>query len=66
MLRICGKAERMKLCKDCEHFHILCEYENPYEWGEAVCEKHNLITDFRSRKKFETLCCIEEEEKRCE
>jgi len=49
----------MKLCKDCEHFHILCEYENPYEWGEAVCEKHNLITDFRSKKKFETLCCIE-------
>ena len=53
----------MRLCKDCEHFHILCEYESPYAWGEATCEKHNLITDFRSKKKFETLRCIEEEGK---
>ena len=53
------QAERMKLCKDCEHFRIRCEYESPYAWGEATCEKHNLITFFRSKKKFETLCCIE-------
>lgn len=51
----------MKLCKDCEYFHIRCEYKNPYEWGEAVCEKHNLITDFRTKKKFKTLSCIEDD-----
>lgn len=53
--------ERLKItsCKDCEYFHIRCEYKNPYEWGEAVCEKHNLITDFRSKKKLKTLSCIE-------
>ena len=51
----------MKLCKDCPYFKIRCECKNPYEWGEAVCEKHNLITDFRSKKKFETLRCIEED-----
>ena len=56
----------MKLCKDCEYFHIRCEYKNPYEWGEAVCKKHNLITDFRSKKKFETLSCIEDDAQRME
>ncbi len=49
------------LCKDCPHFHIVCEYKSIIEWGEAVCDKHNLITDFRTKKKFETLSCIEEE-----
>lgn len=52
----------MKRCKDCPHFEIRSEYESIYNWGEAVCKKHNLITDFRSKKKVETLCCIEEEE----
>ena len=50
----------MKLCKDCPHFHIRCEYKNPYEWGEAVCDKYNLITDFRTKKKFETLECVKQ------
>lgn len=49
------------LCKDCEHFKITCQYENEYNWGEAICEKYNLITDFRSKKKFETLKCVEDE-----
>ena len=55
----------MKLCKDCEHFHI--DYE-PYhyiglytEFGQASCKKHDLVTDFKSKKKFETLSCVEEE-----
>lgn len=47
-----------KLCKDCPYFHIRSEYKNPYEWGEAVCDKYDLITDFRSKKKFQTLECI--------
>lgn len=50
----------MKICKDCEYFHIREEYQNEYEWGLAECKKHNLVTDFRSKKKFETLTCIEE------
>ena len=51
-------------CKDCEYFHI--DYE-PYryigshtELGQASCTKHNLVTNYASKKKFETLCCIEE------
>ena len=51
----------MKLCKDCKHFHIQCE---PYkvggqiwDFGLARCEKYNLVTEFISHKKFETLSC---------
>ncbi len=51
-----------KLCKDCPHFRIRYEYENEYNWGLAECTKHNLITDFRSKKKFKTLECVEKEE----
>ena len=54
------------LCKDCKHFKI--EYE-PYKsggvcWdtGLARCEKHDLVTDFITHKKFKTLKCIEEEQ----
>ena len=53
----------MKLCKDCPHFQITAEYRNKYEWGEAICKKHNLITEFRTKKKFETLECVEKEGK---
>ena len=48
----------MKLCKDCEHFHIRMDYENEYNWGQAECRKYNLVTDFRTKKKFKTLRCI--------
>lgn len=51
----------MRLCKDCEHFYIRMNYENEYNWGTAECKKHNLVTDFRSMKKFEALSCIEDE-----
>lgn len=37
------------------------EYRSPYEWGMAVCEKHDLVTDFRTKKKFKTLKCIEDD-----
>lgn len=50
------------LCKDCKHFHIRCEYEDEYRWGEAVCDKHDLITEFRTKKKFKTLKCVEEDD----
>ena len=52
----------MKLCKDCEFFHIRMEYKNEYNWGMAECKKYNLVTDFRTKKKFETLTCIEDEQ----
>lgn len=51
----------MKLCKDCPHFHIECEYRSPSEWGIATCDKYDLITDFRTKKKFETLRCVKDE-----
>lgn len=54
------------LCKDCEHFHI--DYEpqkiggQMVDFGRASCKKHNLVTDFRTHSKFETLSCVEESE----
>lgn len=54
----------MKKCKDCEHFRI--DYE-PYryigahtELGQASCGKHNLVVNFATKKKLETLSCVEE------
>lgn len=49
------------LCKDCEHFQILCEPMKGVDFGHAVCKKHNLTTDFLSHKKFEWLKCIEDD-----
>lgn len=47
-----------KFRKDCPYFHIRCEYESEYNWGLAECSKYNLVTDFRSKKKFKTLECV--------
>ena len=53
------------LCKDCDYFRIKWEPQKIggqlVDWGQAECVKHDLVTDFRSHKKFETLECVEEE-----
>ena len=50
-----------KLCKDCEYFKISYEPQRIgrqlVDWGQAKCEKYNLVTDFRSHSKFNTLTC---------
>ena len=57
---------RDKLCKDCEHFKI--DYEPYYvggecwDFGQASCTKHDLVTPFRSKRKFKTLKCVERRE----
>lgn len=51
------------LCKDCEHFQILCEPMKDVDFGHAVCNKYHLTTDFLSHKKFEWLSCIEDDPK---
>lgn len=50
-----------KYCKDCEHFHIVQE-PLPDHWdsGMAECKKHNLVTHFFDKRKFNRLTCIEE------
>lgn len=50
------------LCKDCPHFHITEMPLRGIDEGHAVCNKHNLITDFLTMKKFEWLECVEQEE----
>ena len=50
------------LCKECPHFEIQAEPEMPWHMGLAVCKKHNLITDFLDRRKFNRLKCVEAEE----
>lgn len=51
------------LCKECEYFEIVREpYRNGgifLDWGLARCEKHDLVTDFRSYSKFDWLECVE-------
>ena len=47
------------LCKDCPHFRITAEPIKGVDFGHAICTKHDLITDFLDRRKFEWLECIE-------
>lgn len=49
----------MKYCKDCEHFKIT-EEPDGWNWGRAVCQKHDLVVDFRSRRKINRLTCVED------
>jgi len=55
----------MKLCKDCEYFEIIQKAHvingECWDFGTAICKKHNLETDFRNQGKFKKLKCIEEE-----
>ena len=54
-----------RLCKDCEHFKILYEPIRTngriWDFGRAICDKHDLITDFANHKKFDHLYCQESE-----
>lgn len=52
-------------CKECEHFKII---EQPYRYagaytdpGNVVCEKHDLICSFFTKKKLDELECVEKE-----
>ena len=39
------------------------KYEGVYtDFGQVYCDKHDLVIEFRTNKKFNTLCCIEETE----
>jgi len=55
----------VKRCKDCEHFHIKYQpkhYEGLFtDFGQAACDKYDLVVDFRTNKKFDTLYCIKSE-----
>ncbi|MBO5970719.1 MAG: hypothetical protein J6S14_19775 [Clostridia bacterium] len=50
-------------CIDCPAFKVAYEpikADNGYwDLGRAVCEKHNLITDFATRRKLNSLECWE-------
>lgn len=48
-------------CYECPHFRVQTEPAPPYDFGHAVCEKHNLITDFLSKRKLKWLRCVEGE-----
>ena len=55
----------IKRCKDCEHFHIKYQpkqYERLFtDFGQAACDKYDLVVDFKTNKKFDTLYCIKSE-----
>ena len=50
-----------KLCKDCQYFKISYEPQRIggqlVDFGQARCDKYNLVTDFVTHKKFEKLTC---------
>lgn len=50
-----------KLCKDCEHFHIVREPVKDVDFGLAECKKYNMVTDFLDHKKFKWLSCDDRE-----
>lgn len=49
-------------CTDCEHFEIGYPPMMPYDSGLAVCKKHNLVCDYTSKRKLNSLTCVEEAE----
>ena len=51
----------MKLCKDCPHFHIDYQPMKDVDFGRASCKKYDLVTDFLSMRKFNTLECVEKD-----
>lgn len=62
-----GEGAGMKLCKECPYFQIKYEplkavYGGYWDWGEAACEKHDLVVNYFSHRKINALKCIEEAE----
>ena len=50
----------MKLCKNCEYFHIRQQPTRPHwDTGLAECKKYNIVVDFYDMKKFNNLSCVE-------
>lgn len=51
-------------CVDCPEFRIAYNPikfgRNVYDSGLAICGKHNLEVEFTSRKRLNTLDCVEE------
>lgn len=56
----------MKKCIDCEHLNLIVDPERVcgeiYELGYALCEKHNLYTYYKDKRKFNRLVCVEDPE----
>mgnify|MGYP003571332546 CR=1 FL=1 len=50
-------------CIDCPHFKIaywpIKADKGYWDLGRAVCEKHDLVTDFANRGKLKRLECVE-------
>ena len=48
-------------CTDCQHFEIISRPMGNWDYGLAVCNKHEIAVDFRTMQKVNTLVCVEEE-----
>lgn len=53
-------------CKDCKYFNIKYEPQRIggqlVDWGQAECQKYNLVTDFKSHTKFNWLECVDQQD----
>ena len=51
-------------CAECQFFKIVQEplrYGGAiWDWGMARCEKHDMVVDFKDRRKINKLTCVEE------
>lgn len=50
----------MQKCIECEHFKIISLPMGKYDCGQAICKKHDLITDYFSKQKLNNLTCIDD------
>ena len=50
----------MVKCKDCPHFHIRQMPIKGWDLGMAECRKYNMVVDFASMRKVNTLECVED------
>ena len=53
----------MKKCRECEHFHIVQQPIKGWDFGMAKCDKYNMVVDFVSMRKVNTLECVSELER---
>lgn len=48
-------------CKECPHFHIRQMPIKGWDLGLAECRFHNLVVDFASMRKVNTLECVSQD-----
>lgn len=46
-------------CKKCDYFHVVTKPMMPFETGQVLCTKYDLVTDYLDERKLNNLECID-------